>query len=337
MANWLIVGADKGIGASMCMALAARGEHVYAACLADGAQVAGKSVTVIPKVDVTSDASVESLCDAIAKGHAKIDVLVNVAGVLGLDELGKIDFGDVRRQIEINTIGPLRVVQAMLPHLASRAKVGIITSRVVARRQQQRRHVRLSRIQVRSEHGGAEPAPRSLQTRNCGFGAPSRYGRNRPDRDYPGSFNYIQPEEAAAGLINALDALTLETSGRFQHSNGEYLPWSVWTERATQDASQKEEAKMVTKLYQYVPGWTVACISPYVSKVANSFRMTGHPFELVQQDLSRLATDVPRAKLPYIVEPDGDKIPTPTRLSLTPRPPMAIRGKRTCPARTTRL
>src|SRR5271165_1590073 len=66
---------------------------------------------------------------------------------------------------------------------------------------------------------------------------------------------------------------------------------------------------MVTKLYQYVPGWTVACISPYVSKVANYFRMTGHPFELVQQDLSRLGTDAPRAKLPYIVEPDGAKVP----------------------------
>jgi isoprene-epoxide---glutathione S-transferase len=66
---------------------------------------------------------------------------------------------------------------------------------------------------------------------------------------------------------------------------------------------------MVTKLYQYVPGWTVPCISPYVSKVAIYFRMVGHPFELVAQDLSKLAEDAPRTKLPYIVEPDGSKIP----------------------------
>ena len=130
MANWLIVGADRGIGLSMCKELAARGDHAYAACLADGARASGKGITVIPRVDVTSDKSVADLVRALEKSHVKIDVLVNVAGVLGLDELGKIDFNDVRRQLEINTIGPLRVVQAMLPLLAPSAKVGVITSRV---------------------------------------------------------------------------------------------------------------------------------------------------------------------------------------------------------------
>lgn len=62
------------------------------------------------------------------------------------------------------------------------------------------------------------------------------------------------------------------------------------------------------KVYQYVPGWTVACISPYVSKLANYLRMVGHPFELVQQDLSRLQEDAPRGKLPFIVDDDGTKV-----------------------------
>ncbi|MGH3089377.1 MAG: SDR family NAD(P)-dependent oxidoreductase, partial [Rubrobacteraceae bacterium] len=44
-------------------------------------------------------------------------------------------------------------------------------------------------------------------------------------KDYPGDFDYIQPSEAASGLIRNLDELTLETSGRFRHANGEYLPW----------------------------------------------------------------------------------------------------------------
>jgi NAD(P)-dependent dehydrogenase (short-subunit alcohol dehydrogenase family) len=44
-------------------------------------------------------------------------------------------------------------------------------------------------------------------------------------KDYPGNYTYITPDEAAAGLIADLDALTPETSGRFQHSNGEFLPW----------------------------------------------------------------------------------------------------------------
>jgi len=66
---------------------------------------------------------------------------------------------------------------------------------------------------------------------------------------------------------------------------------------------------MTTKIYGYVPGWTVACISPYVSKLANFYRMVDHPFELVGQDLSRLQQDAPRGKLPYIIDTDGTKVP----------------------------
>jgi len=44
-------------------------------------------------------------------------------------------------------------------------------------------------------------------------------------KDYPGDYDYITPDQAAAGLISDLDALTPETSGRFQHSNGTFLPW----------------------------------------------------------------------------------------------------------------
>jgi len=35
----------------------------------------------------------------------------------------------------------------------------------------------------------------------------------------------IGPDEAASGLIERIDQLTLENSGSFWHSNGELLPW----------------------------------------------------------------------------------------------------------------
>src|SRR5260221_367524 len=44
-------------------------------------------------------------------------------------------------------------------------------------------------------------------------------------RDFPGNHDYITPDEAAAGLISDMDQLTPENSGRFQHSNGTFLPW----------------------------------------------------------------------------------------------------------------
>jgi len=35
----------------------------------------------------------------------------------------------------------------------------------------------------------------------------------------------ISPEEAAAGIVARIDALTLDNTGGFWHSNGEELPW----------------------------------------------------------------------------------------------------------------
>ena len=36
---------------------------------------------------------------------------------------------------------------------------------------------------------------------------------------------FIEPEEAARGLLTRIDELTLETTGSFRHANGDFLPW----------------------------------------------------------------------------------------------------------------
>jgi hypothetical protein len=35
----------------------------------------------------------------------------------------------------------------------------------------------------------------------------------------------VSPQEAALGIAARIEALTLESSGSFWHSNGESLPW----------------------------------------------------------------------------------------------------------------
>ncbi|HSV80634.1 MAG TPA: glutathione S-transferase C-terminal domain-containing protein [Ramlibacter sp.] len=64
---------------------------------------------------------------------------------------------------------------------------------------------------------------------------------------------------------------------------------------------------MIT-LYQYMPAWTVPCISPYVTKVAYYMKMAGLPFEAKPQDLTRLDRDTPAGKLPCIVDTDGTSV-----------------------------
>src|ERR1700730_4964373 len=130
MLNILIVGADRGIAYVICLQLQARGEHVLAACMGDQSPYVGTGVEYIGGIDVTSAKAVHKLADELRARKIKLDWLIHVAGVLGLDELGKIDYDDMRGQFEINTLGPLRVVEACIPYLASGSKVGVVTSRV---------------------------------------------------------------------------------------------------------------------------------------------------------------------------------------------------------------
>jgi NAD(P)-dependent dehydrogenase (short-subunit alcohol dehydrogenase family) len=226
MANWLIIGADRGIGLAMCVQLSSRGDKVYAACFGEGAGTVREGVRVIPGVDVTSDSAVAGMVDTLVKDKVAIDAVVNVAGVLGLDELGKIDFNDVRRQIEINTIGPLRAIQAVLPFLAPSAKIGIITSRVGSLADNSSGGMYAYRVSKCAANMVALNLHHDLSKRGIAVLAlhPGMVATDLT-KDYPGTYAYIQPEEAAAGLISDMDNLTLQTSGRFQHSNGQYLPW----------------------------------------------------------------------------------------------------------------
>jgi isoprene-epoxide---glutathione S-transferase len=63
---------------------------------------------------------------------------------------------------------------------------------------------------------------------------------------------------------------------------------------------------MIT-IYQYIPGWNVPCISPFVTKTIYYMRMAGIPHEVKRQDLSRLQQDAPYGKLPFI-EDNGVKV-----------------------------
>lgn len=64
---------------------------------------------------------------------------------------------------------------------------------------------------------------------------------------------------------------------------------------------------MIT-VYRYLPGWTVPCISPYVTKVINYMKMTDVAHKAEGQDLTRLDADTPHGKLPKIVDDDGTEV-----------------------------
>lgn len=226
MGNILVVGADRGIANAICKQLHARGDRVIAACLGEGEGFSEGGMDSIGGVDVTSDAGVRRLVDGLRTRGAKLDWVLHVAGVLGLDELGKIDYADMRRQFEINTLGPLRVVEACMPFIGSGSKVGIVTSRVGSLGDNGSGGMFAYRV----SKAGANMVALNLhhELSRSGIAVVALHpGMVATDltKDYPGNFNYIQPEEAARGLIARMDELTLAASGQFHHANGDRLPW----------------------------------------------------------------------------------------------------------------
>lgn len=224
MQNYLIVGADRGIGREIVNQLSARGERVIAACLGDQT-LDGDKVVTVPNMDVTSRSAVEQLKSVLAD-QPPLDVVIHVAGVLGLDELGNIDFDDVRRQFEINTIGPLRVVEAALPFLADAARIGIVSSRVGSLSDNGSGGMYAYRISKCGAnmvglnlHHDLKDRGHSVLMLHPGMVATDL------TKDMRGDLTWDTPQNAAAGLIRNMDELTPENSGRFQHANGEFLPW----------------------------------------------------------------------------------------------------------------
>ena len=126
----LVTGADRGIGHALCRAYRARGDAVIAACLGDSDELRALSIRVEPDVDVTSDEAVQGLAQRFADTDTTVDILINNAGIAHPDELGALDYAAIRRQVEVNALGPLRVTEALLDRLKPGATVAFVTSRI---------------------------------------------------------------------------------------------------------------------------------------------------------------------------------------------------------------
>jgi NAD(P)-dependent dehydrogenase (short-subunit alcohol dehydrogenase family) len=121
MPSILITGANRGLGLGFARKALGEGWRVFATCRKpDGAKElrALKGEVSVHRLDVADHATVDALAREL--GRTPIDVLVNNAGVYGgpRQSLGHIDYDHWASVHRINTMGPMKVVEALLDNVA---------------------------------------------------------------------------------------------------------------------------------------------------------------------------------------------------------------------------
>lgn len=216
----VVTGANRGIGLELARQLNARGAIVVAVCRKSSPELDALRVRVECGVDVTAPAAWSRLAERLA--HDDIDLLIHNAGVLFGDSLEDVDVDEVRAQFEINAIAPLFLTRALASRLHTGAKVALITSRMGSIGDNGSGRYYGYRMSKAALNAAGVSLAHDLKPRGVAVVIL-----------HPGSVRtemtrgqgMIEPEESVRGLLQRIDELKLETSGRFLHQNGEILPW----------------------------------------------------------------------------------------------------------------
>jgi NAD(P)-dependent dehydrogenase (short-subunit alcohol dehydrogenase family) len=180
----------------------------------------------IHRLDVTAPDQLADLAETLDSDS--LDLLINNAAVYferwARDPIGGIDYDAWQETLRVNTLGPMRVTEAMLPRLARAdrplvvavsSSMGSIAGIKTPRNYAYRSSKAALNAAIRGLALELDPRgigvllihPGTVSTRMGGFDAPTT------------------PEESVGGMLALVDRFTLDMSGQFLRFDGTPLPW----------------------------------------------------------------------------------------------------------------
>ncbi|WP_087464666.1 SDR family oxidoreductase [Oleiphilus messinensis] len=216
----LVTGANRGIGLSFCRHYQARGWNVYGVCRNTSDALDALQINVVSGIDVSDPESITQLKQQLE--GIPLDILINNAGILRNERLGSLNFSDMQQQFEVNTLGPLRVTEALMGNLSEGSKVALITSRMGSITDNTSGGYYGYRMSKAALNSAGVSLARDLAPKGIAVAIlhPGLVGT-----EMIGGVGDLTPDEAAQRLIARIDELSLQNSGSFRHSNGDSLPW----------------------------------------------------------------------------------------------------------------
>jgi len=227
----LITGANRGLGLEFARQYLADGWQVLASCrdpdsaseLQRLAKASSGKLTVV-SMDVTDAESVHKAATQL--DGVAIDLVINSAGIIGVSgqRAGNVDYASWAHVLDVNTMGPLRVLEAFIDHIArsKRKLVVTITSGMgsigdntsggsIAYRSSK------AAVNMVMRSAAIDLAPRRI---SCVVVNP---GWVKTDMGGPSAT--LTPQESVTALRRLIETLGLNNSGKFYHYDGNEYPW----------------------------------------------------------------------------------------------------------------
>lgn len=119
----IVTGASMGIGEATARAFAEAGARlVLAARSADkleevAQRLPARAETLIVPTDMTDQTQVKALIDKAYEHFGRIDILINNAGQAAVGSIATVNPDLYRQVIELNLLGPLHAIQAVVPKM----------------------------------------------------------------------------------------------------------------------------------------------------------------------------------------------------------------------------
>lgn len=220
----LVTGANRGLGLELARQLQGKGYLVIGTARkpekADELRALGVQ---IEQLDVTDGDSVKALAGRLGDTH--VDLLINNAGIFPHNNsIETFDFDGAENAFKVNSLGPMRVTQALLPQLRRSTgktivQVSSLMGSIEANTRGTSYEYRASKTAINSFNKtlSVELGPEGF---TCVVVHP---GWVQTDMGGPNA--HLTPEESIRGLVGVIENLSTEDNGRFFNYDGEPIPW----------------------------------------------------------------------------------------------------------------
>lgn len=220
MSTILITGIGRGIGHALALHYAAAGWRVIGTARRPENAPPGIEVHAL---DVTDEAAVQRLAAGLA--DVKLDLLLNNAGIYGPErqDVAGLDTDAFAGVLAVNTLAPLTLLRAFLPHLraAKDAKAITLTSRMGSLTEMGGGYIayRASKAAVNAV---MRAAAQDAATKGITLAV---FHPGWVQTDMGGPSAPLAPAQSAAALARAIGALTPADGGQFFNYDGSRVPW----------------------------------------------------------------------------------------------------------------